>query len=136
MGKQRPNINPPASLPPQHHHEVRRIQESLFSFFTPLRYPNLQFAKMSSPFSINGGACVAMVGKDCVAIACDLRLGLQSLPLQSQHVPSPRGAQHLTLDHGQPGEQQPVREALWPVLCQSGRRRYRSEEWEAVYLWV
>merc|ERR1712093_479305 len=68
MGKQRPNINPPASLPPQHHHEVRRIQESLFSFFTPLRYPNLQFAKMSSPFSINGGACVAMVGKDCVAI--------------------------------------------------------------------
>ncbi|RAL63093.1 hypothetical protein DID88_004177 [Monilinia fructigena] len=84
---------------------------------------------MSSPFSINGGACVAMVGKDCVAIACDLRLGLQSphrlqqlpqdlllrpirlpwshrpshrrlhrlgsLPLQSKHVSTPRGAQHL-----------------------------------------
>lgn len=26
-----------------------------------------------------GGLCVAMVGKDCVAIACDLRLGVQSL---------------------------------------------------------
>lgn len=31
------------------------------------------------PSSINGGSCVAMVGKDCVAIACDLRLGNQSL---------------------------------------------------------
>ncbi|KFY51320.1 hypothetical protein V496_08868 [Pseudogymnoascus sp. VKM F-4515 (FW-2607)] len=38
---------------------------------------------MSSPFSINGGACVAMVGKDCVAIACDLRLGLQSLTVSN-----------------------------------------------------
>jgi len=34
---------------------------------------------MSNPFEINGGTSVAMVGKDCVAIACDLRLGLQSL---------------------------------------------------------
>ncbi|TDZ23561.1 Proteasome subunit beta type-3 [Colletotrichum orbiculare MAFF 240422] len=39
--------------------------------------------KMSSPFSINGGACVAMVGKDCVAIACDLRLGLQALTVSN-----------------------------------------------------
>jgi 20S proteasome subunit beta 3 len=38
---------------------------------------------MSSPFSINGGACVAMVGKDCVAIACDLRLGLQALTVSN-----------------------------------------------------
>ncbi|KAK3079004.1 proteasome core particle subunit beta 3 [Coniosporium uncinatum] len=38
---------------------------------------------MSSPFSINGGAAVAMTGKDCVAIACDLRLGLQSLTLSN-----------------------------------------------------
>lgn len=38
---------------------------------------------MSSPFSINGGACVAMSGKDCVAIACDLRLGLQSLTISN-----------------------------------------------------
>ncbi|KIW61914.1 proteasome subunit beta type-3 [Exophiala xenobiotica] len=38
---------------------------------------------MSSPFDINGGACVAMVGKDCVAIACDLRLGLQSLTVSN-----------------------------------------------------
>lgn len=36
---------------------------------------------MSDPFSINGGAAVAMVGKDCIAIACDLRLGNQSLGL-------------------------------------------------------
>ncbi|KAI9930898.1 proteasome core particle subunit beta 3 [Aspergillus wentii] len=38
---------------------------------------------MSSPFDINGGACVAMVGKDCVAIACDLRLGMQSLTVSN-----------------------------------------------------
>ncbi|KAJ9668825.1 proteasome core particle subunit beta 3 [Coniosporium apollinis] len=38
---------------------------------------------MSSPFSINGGACVAMTGKDCVAIACDLRLGLQALTISN-----------------------------------------------------
>ncbi len=31
----------------------------------------------------DGGACVAMVGKDCVAIACDLRLGLQSLTVSN-----------------------------------------------------
>lgn len=36
---------------------------------------------MSDPSSINGGSAVAMVGKDCVAIACDLRLGSQSLGL-------------------------------------------------------
>jgi len=40
---------------------------------------------MSNPFSINGGACVAMVGKDCVAIACDLRLGLQALTVSNNH---------------------------------------------------
>jgi len=38
---------------------------------------------MSSPFDINGGALVAMVGKDCVAIACDLRLGLQALTVSN-----------------------------------------------------
>ena len=27
----------------------------------------------------NGGSVVAMVGKDCVAIACDMRLGQQSI---------------------------------------------------------
>jgi len=36
-----------------------------------------------NPFSINGGACVAMVGKDCVAIACDLRLGMQALTVSN-----------------------------------------------------
>ena len=34
---------------------------------------------MSDPFSINGGAAVTMIGKDCIAIASDLRLGQQSL---------------------------------------------------------
>ncbi|KAL8791294.1 MAG: hypothetical protein Q9195_005983 [Heterodermia aff. obscurata] len=38
---------------------------------------------MSSPFSINGGACLAMTGKNCVAIACDLRLGLQALTVSN-----------------------------------------------------
>lgn len=33
--------------------------------------------------SIDGGACVAMVGKDCVAIACDLRLGVQALTVSN-----------------------------------------------------
>jgi len=40
---------------------------------------------MSDPFSINGGACVAMVGKDCVAIACDLRLGMNALTISNNY---------------------------------------------------
>ncbi len=28
---------------------------------------------------LNGGSVVAMIGKDCVAIACDLRLGNQAV---------------------------------------------------------
>lgn len=32
---------------------------------------------------LDGGACVAMVGKDCVAIACDLRLGMQALTISN-----------------------------------------------------
>ncbi|KAH8916449.1 proteasome-domain-containing protein [Atractiella rhizophila] len=32
-----------------------------------------------SIMELNGGSCVAMVGKNCVAIACDLRLGNQAL---------------------------------------------------------
>ena len=31
----------------------------------------------------NGGSVIAMVGKDCVAIASDLRLGIQSLGISS-----------------------------------------------------
>lgn len=38
-----------------------------------------KFTDMSDPSSINGGTAVAMVGKDCVAIASDMRLGSQSL---------------------------------------------------------
>ncbi|KAK9475094.1 nucleophile aminohydrolase [Dipodascopsis tothii] len=38
---------------------------------------------MSNPQEINGGACVAMVGKDCVAIGCDLRLGMQALTVSN-----------------------------------------------------
>ncbi|KAF8473853.1 nucleophile aminohydrolase [Kalaharituber pfeilii] len=37
------------------------------------------------PFSVNGGACVAMVGKDCVAIACDLRLGMRALTISNNY---------------------------------------------------
>lgn len=36
---------------------------------------------MSNPSEINGGSAVAMIGKDCVAIASDLRLGLQSVSI-------------------------------------------------------
>lgn len=32
---------------------------------------------------LDGGAAVAMVGKDCVAIACDLRLGMQALTISN-----------------------------------------------------
>jgi hypothetical protein len=38
---------------------------------------------MSDPFSINGGSIVALQGKDCVGIACDLRLGQQALTLST-----------------------------------------------------
>jgi 20S proteasome subunit beta 3 len=38
---------------------------------------------MSNPFSINGGSIVALQGKDCVGIACDLRLGQQALTLST-----------------------------------------------------
>ncbi|RMD44331.1 hypothetical protein DV735_g838, partial [Chaetothyriales sp. CBS 134920] len=38
---------------------------------------------MASPFEINGGAIVAMRGKNCVAIACDLRLGMQALTVSN-----------------------------------------------------
>lgn len=32
---------------------------------------------MSNPFEINGSAIVAMLGKNCVSVACDRRLGFQ-----------------------------------------------------------
>lgn len=35
--------------------------------------------QQQDPTTINGGSAVAMVGKDCVAIASDMRLGSQSL---------------------------------------------------------
>ncbi|KAK9239992.1 nucleophile aminohydrolase [Lipomyces kononenkoae] len=38
---------------------------------------------MSDPSSINGGSVVAMVGKDCVAIGCDMRLGMQALTVSN-----------------------------------------------------
>jgi 20S proteasome subunit beta 3 len=48
---------------------------------------NLLLARLTSlksnPFDINGGALVAMRGKNCVAIACDLRLGLQALTVSN-----------------------------------------------------
>jgi 20S proteasome alpha/beta subunit len=39
-------------------------------------------AKMSI-MDHNGGSVVAMVGKECIAIACDLRLGTQALGVAS-----------------------------------------------------
>lgn len=40
----------------------------------------------------NGGSVIAMVGKDCVAIASDLRLGNQALGISSNF-------QKVTVDH-------------------------------------
>lgn len=34
---------------------------------------------------LNGGSVVAMVGKECVAIASDLRLGNQALTIATNH---------------------------------------------------
>lgn len=38
---------------------------------------------MSDPFSINGGSIIALKGKDCVGIACDLRLGQQAMTVST-----------------------------------------------------
>lgn len=38
---------------------------------------------MGSPMEINGGSVIAMTGKDCVAIASDLRLGMQAVGLSA-----------------------------------------------------
>jgi 20S proteasome subunit beta 3 len=38
---------------------------------------------MSDPFSINGGSILAIKGKDCVGIACDLRLGQQAMTVST-----------------------------------------------------
>ena len=46
----------------------------------PHTYPT---SDVPSNRPLDGGACVAMVGKDCVAIACDLRLGLQALTVSN-----------------------------------------------------
>jgi len=40
---------------------------------------------MSNPVEINGGSVIAMAGKQCVAIACDTRLGNQALLISSHH---------------------------------------------------
>lgn len=40
---------------------------------------------LQSIMEYNGGSVVAMVGKDCVAIACDLRLGNQALTISCDH---------------------------------------------------
>ncbi|RBQ87449.1 hypothetical protein VDGD_03131 [Verticillium dahliae] len=53
----------------------------------PLLHKSVETPPPSSPppnnLILDGGACVAMVGKDCVAIACDLRLGLQALTVSN-----------------------------------------------------
>ena len=38
---------------------------------------------MQSIMQYNGGSVIAMVGKDCVAIAADTRLGVQSLGISA-----------------------------------------------------
>jgi len=38
---------------------------------------------MQSIMEYNGGSVIAMVGKDCVAVASDLRLGNQALGISS-----------------------------------------------------
>lgn len=51
--------------------------------FSPRSPEYCDGAKDLNYVSTDGGACVAMVGKDCVAIACDLRLGMQALTVSN-----------------------------------------------------
>lgn len=46
-------------------------------------FPHFFAAYCQSSILTSGGAAVAMVGKECIAIACDLRLGNQSLGLSN-----------------------------------------------------
>jgi 20S proteasome subunit beta 3 len=59
-----------------HHHLVQPLLNKFVASSSSLIDPSLTA-------STDGGACVAMVGKDCVAIACDLRLGLQALTVSN-----------------------------------------------------
>merc|ERR1711934_466832 len=52
----------------------KTFQTSLIKLLETNCHP-LKAAYIMSIFSYNGGACVAMKGKDCVAIASDLRFG-------------------------------------------------------------
>jgi hypothetical protein len=45
----------------------------------------------------NGGSVVAMVGKECVAIACDLRLGNQALGVASDFEKVRVSIRHITV---------------------------------------
>ncbi|KAG0125759.1 nucleophile aminohydrolase [Tuber indicum] len=61
-----------------------KVEESIGIVLKSKGYANFPTkVRPSNPFSINGGAVVAMVGKDCVAIACDLRLGMQALTVSN-----------------------------------------------------
>jgi 20S proteasome alpha/beta subunit len=61
----------------------RRSRTSRASFIKLRNQVFLKLATMSDPFSINGGSIVALVGKECVGIACDLRLGQQAMTVST-----------------------------------------------------
>jgi 20S proteasome subunit beta 3 len=68
----------PSTQPPANSFQ-RAPRSPLVRLISPSHRQTLPLTCLSP----DGGACVAMVGKDCVAIACDLRLGLQSLTVSN-----------------------------------------------------
>ncbi|KHN94145.1 Proteasome, subunit alpha/beta [Metarhizium album ARSEF 1941] len=87
------SISPPPErlLGSQSLTQQHNVVALLHQFVIPpsLRAPGLPVPRTLPPVLTtlfpqkDGGACVAMVGKDCVAIACDLRLGLQALTVSN-----------------------------------------------------
>src|SRR5436305_13615507 len=61
---------------------TRAARSPVQTFQTDYPYTH-SITTMSDPFSINGGSIVALVGKDCVGIACELRLVQQAMTIST-----------------------------------------------------
>lgn len=57
-------------------HQSRMFFVILILFAATVRLPERAYAS-SNPLDLNGGSCLVMAGKDCVAMAVDRRFGLE-----------------------------------------------------------